>query len=161
MKLDVLLVAVDFSDVSSQVYDVAADLAVRLQAKVLILNVSEPQVDYAGLATPLAYANADEEVQKIIQARLGAGRDLFEARGITVFTEHEWGQVVSSILERVEKWGAGIIVAGSHGHGAMYNLLVGSVAEGLIRHSPVPVLLVPDQKAKAASKDGKKEVLPS
>ena len=45
MKLDVLLVAVDFSDVSSQVYDVAADLAVRLQAKVLILNVSEPHFD--------------------------------------------------------------------------------------------------------------------
>jgi len=158
MKLDVLLVAVDFSEVSSQVYEVAAELAARLQAKVLILNVSEPQVDYTGLATPQAYASADEEVQKIIQARLSAGRDIFEARGITVFTEHEWGQVVGSILERAQKWGAGIIVAGSHGHGAMYNLLVGSVAEGLLRHSPVPVLLVPDQKAKVALKAAGKEV---
>ena len=64
--------------------------------------------------------------------------------------EHQWGQVVTSILERVEKWDAGLVLVGSHGHGAMYNLLVGSVAEGVIRHSPVPVLVVPDLKAKTA-----------
>jgi nucleotide-binding universal stress UspA family protein len=34
-------------------------------------------------------------------------------------------------------------VVGSHGHGSLYNLLVGSVAEGVIRHAGVPVVVVP------------------
>jgi nucleotide-binding universal stress UspA family protein len=150
MKLDVLLVAVDFSVVSESVYEVAADLAARLSSRVVILNVSEPQIDYAGMASPQAYLGADDEVQKIVEARLNVAREKFEARGLPAVVEHQWGQVVTSILERIEKWDAGLVLVGSHGHGAMYNLLVGSVAEGVIRHSPVPVLVVPDLKAKAA-----------
>jgi len=150
MKMDVLLVAVDFSEVSVHVYEAAVDLAERLKATVVVLNVTEPQVDYAGLAVPQTYLSADDEIQKTIQARLEVARERFESRGLTVFVEHQWGQVVTSILERVQKWDAGLILVGSHGHGAMYNLLVGSVAAGLIRHSPVPVLVIPDQKAKSA-----------
>ena len=155
MKLDVLLAAVDFSDVTEAVYDTAAALAARLRAKVVVLNVSEPQLDYAGLAAPQAYANLDEEVQKIVQARLDVAREKMETAGLEVFVEHQWGQVVTSILDRAQKWGAGMIVVGSHGHGAVYNLLVGSVAEGLIRHASLPVLVVPDERAKGARKGDK------
>jgi nucleotide-binding universal stress UspA family protein len=55
--------------------------------------------------------------------------------------------VVSCILERTQKHGAGLIVLGSHGHGAFYNLLVGSVAEGVLRESIVPVVVVPAKPA--------------
>jgi hypothetical protein len=41
-----------------------------------------------------------------------------------------------------------MVVLGSHGHGAFYNLIVGSVAEGVIRHSKVPVLVVPVRAGK-------------
>jgi nucleotide-binding universal stress UspA family protein len=150
MKLDVLLVAVDFSEVSTQLYEAAADLAGRLGAKVVVLNVTEPQVDYAGLSSPQAYAVADNEIQKMIEARLNVAKEGLEQRGITVFVEHQWGQVVASILERIKKWDAGMVLVGSHGHGAFYNLLVGSVAAGLIRHSNVPVLVIPDVKASQA-----------
>jgi nucleotide-binding universal stress UspA family protein len=85
MKLDVLLVAVDFSEVSTQLYEAAAALAGRLGAKVVVLNVTEPQVDYAGLSSPQAYAIADNEIQKTIEARLNVAKELLEARNITVF----------------------------------------------------------------------------
>jgi nucleotide-binding universal stress UspA family protein len=147
MKLEMLLVAVDFSEVSAAVYEAAAALAVGLGAKVVVVNVTEPKVDYAGLSAPHAYAIADEEIRRMTEARLNVAREFFEARHLTVFVEHQWGQVVSSILERVKKWDAGIVLVGSHGHGAVYNLLVGSVAAGLIRHSTVPVLVVPDLRA--------------
>ena len=147
MKLDVLLVAVDFSEVSQQLYDAAATLAERLGARVVVLNVTEPQVDYAGLSSPQAYALADDEVNKMIEAKLTVAKEFFEARSLTVFVEHQWGQVVASILERIKKWNAGMVLVGSHGHGAFYNLLVGSVAAGVIRHSSVPVLVIPDIKA--------------
>lgn len=147
MKLDTLLVAVDFSEVTTELYAAAATFAERLGAQVVVLNVTEPQVDYAGLSSPQAYALADNEVQKTIEARLNVAKEMLEARGITVFVEHQWGQVVASILERIKKWDAGMVLVGSHGHGALYNLLVGSVAAGLIRHSAIPVLVVPDLKA--------------
>lgn len=148
MKLDMLLVAVDFSEVTTQLYEVAATLAQRLGSKVVVLNVTEPQVDYAGLSSPQAYAIADNEIVKMIEARLNVAKEYFEARQVGVFTEHQWGQVVGTIIERVQKWDAGVVLAGSHGHGAVYNLLVGSVAAGLIRHCTVPVMIVPDLQAK-------------
>jgi hypothetical protein len=40
-----------------------------------------------------------------------------------------------------------MLVLGSHGHGAFYNLIVGSVAAGVIRNSKVPVLVVPSHAA--------------
>jgi nucleotide-binding universal stress UspA family protein len=40
-----------------------------------------------------------------------------------------------------------LIVMGRHGHGAMYNLLVGSVTEGVLKHSGRPVLLVPSPRS--------------
>ena len=150
-----LLVAVDFSEVTTQLYEVAATLAGRLGSKVVVLNVTEPQVDYAGLSSPQAYALADNEIVKMIEARLNVAKEFFEARQLTVFVEHQWGQVVGAIIERVQKWEAGMVLVGSHGHGAVYNLLVGSVAAGLIRHSPVPVLIVPDLQAKESK--GKQE----
>jgi nucleotide-binding universal stress UspA family protein len=38
---------------------------------------------------------------------------------------------------------------GSHGHGALYNLLVGGTASGVIQKSPCPVVIVPTQKTAA------------
>ena len=153
MGLDVILVAVDFSEVSARVYEVAAELAQRMQARLVLLNVTEPQVDLVGMAPPQAYASAEEEIQKIAQARLHAVREQLEARGVNVLTEHEWGPVVGSILDRAQKHHAGLVVIGSHGHGMVYNLIVGSVAEGVLKHSKVPVLVVPAKPAESKDSD--------
>ncbi len=143
MGLEVLVVAVDFSEVSARVYDAAADLADQLRARVVLVNITEPQVDLVGLAIPQAYNTPQEEIKKQAEARLHAARELFEARSVQVETVHEWGPVVACILDKVAKYHAGLVVLGSHGHGSIYNLLVGSVAEGVIRHSTVPVVVVP------------------
>ena len=143
MGLEVVLVAVDFSAITERVYAFAADLAERLHAKVVVVNITEPQVDLVGMAPPQAYASADEQIQKQAEARLLVAREWFEARSLQVETVHEWGPVVTCILDKVAKYKAGMVLLGSHGHGAFYNLIVGSVAEGVIRHCPVPVVVVP------------------
>jgi nucleotide-binding universal stress UspA family protein len=143
MNGELILVAVDFSEVSQRVYEVAADMAAHLGARVRVVNVSEPAVDYVGVAPPQAYAMSEESVRKIADARLSAAREYFESQRVVVEVVHRWGQPVGTILEELERSGAGMVVLGSHGHGALYNLLVGSVAEGVLRHARVPVLVVP------------------
>jgi nucleotide-binding universal stress UspA family protein len=149
MGLEVIVVAVDFSRVSEQVYEAAAGLAERLRARVVVVNVTEPQVDLVGLAVPQAYTAAEDEIKKMAEAKLNVARERFEVRSVQVETVHEWGPVVSCILDEVAKHQAGLVVVGSHGHGALYNLLVGSVAEGVVRHSTVPVVVVPGVRSKA------------
>ena len=150
MGLEVMVVAVDFSEVTALVYEAAADLADRLRARVIVVNITEPQVDLVGMAPPQAYTSAEDEIKKLAEAKLSVARALFEARAVQVETVHEWGPVVTCILDKVTKYGAGLVVVGSHGHGALYNLLVGSVAEGVIRHSSVPVVVVPGSRSKGA-----------
>jgi nucleotide-binding universal stress UspA family protein len=53
------------------------------------------------------------------------------------------GPVVEIICETAQAIGADMIVLGSHGHTALYELLVGSVSEGVIRHARLPVTVVP------------------
>ena len=152
MGLEVIVVAVDFSEVTEREYEAAASLADRLRARVLVVNITEPQVDLVGMAPPQAYTSAEDEIKKLAEAKLNVARELFEARAVQVETLHEWGPVVGCILDKVAKYGAGLVVVGSHGHGALYNLLVGSVAEGVIRHSSVPVVVVPGARSKPAPK---------
>jgi nucleotide-binding universal stress UspA family protein len=56
------------------------------------------------------------------------------------------GPTVQTILEQAEKLDADVIVMGSHGRGKLFDLVVGSVSAGVIRKSPVPVLVVPARK---------------
>jgi nucleotide-binding universal stress UspA family protein len=50
---------------------------------------------------------------------------------------------VAAILEQAQKLGAEYIVIGSHGHSAVYDVMMGSVASGVLKKSPCPVLIVP------------------
>ncbi|MEW5940915.1 MAG: universal stress protein [Chloroflexota bacterium] len=56
------------------------------------------------------------------------------------------GATVETILNEASKLEADMIVVGSHGHGALYQLLVGSVCEGVLRKAACPVLVVPTRE---------------
>jgi nucleotide-binding universal stress UspA family protein len=54
------------------------------------------------------------------------------------------GAVAEEILNQADVLNADLIVMGTHGHSAMYNLLLGCATKGVLKHSTRPVLLVPD-----------------
>jgi len=120
-NMGTILVAVDFSEVTPQVYEVASHLAERLQARVTVLNISEPHGDYiAYQPAPLdGYQDASIEAhatQKLLEAKA-----FFNAHGLAVDTLHHWGPAVERILDEAKLRAAGLIVIGSHGHGPLYN----------------------------------------
>jgi hypothetical protein len=53
------------------------------------------------------------------------------------------GDPVKTILRQAERLDAELIVVGSHGHGMMFDALMGSISAGILRKSTIPVLVVP------------------
>jgi nucleotide-binding universal stress UspA family protein len=53
------------------------------------------------------------------------------------------GNALQAILEYAESTEEGLVVVGSHGHGVIASVLIGSVAEGVVRKAQIPALVVP------------------
>jgi nucleotide-binding universal stress UspA family protein len=66
--------------------------------------------------------------------------------GLKVTLHEPAGMVAEEILFQADSLNADLIVMGTHGHGAMYNLLVGGMTKGVLKHSARPVLLVPGRR---------------
>lgn len=139
-----ILVPIDFSRVTSAVIDQAAALAERFDAEIALLHVAAPDPDFVG------YDAGPETVREHVAADLRSEHrelqsiaETLRARGLRAHAVTVQGSTVEAILERAERIRADLIVIGSHGHGAIYRALVGSVSEGVIRASRCPVLLVP------------------
>jgi nucleotide-binding universal stress UspA family protein len=158
MNTKLVLAAVDFSPVSDEVCRVAADLAASIGARAVVLHVSEPEVDYVGVAPPELFPMTQDTAVQVIEGRLRAAREIFQGRSVSAEVLHLWGPIVGTIISELERNHADMVVLGSHGHGAFYNLIVGSVAEGVIRHSKVPVLVVPTRAGKKVVSEPHSEV---
>ena len=142
-----ILVPVDFSPVTAAVVEHAAQLAESFAAEIALLHVAAPDPDFVG------YETGPETVREHVAADLRSEHrelqsvaEALRARGLRAHAVSVQGSTVETILERAERISADLIVVGSHGHGALYRALVGSVSEGVIRGARCPVLLVPAQQ---------------
>lgn len=145
-----ILVPIDLSPETDRVLDQAAALATVLQDRLVLLHVAAPDPDFVGFgAGPDTVrkhmADRYHEEHRAVQA----AAERLRTGGLEVTAMVVQGPTVETILHEAGKLGADLIVMGSHGHGAVYHLLVGSVSEGVLRHSTVPVLLVPTRRRTA------------
>ncbi len=53
------------------------------------------------------------------------------------------GPIIETVLNEAQRFEADLLIVGSHGFGAMYDLLVGSSSRGILKRSEIPVLVVP------------------
>jgi nucleotide-binding universal stress UspA family protein len=142
-----ILAPVDFSAVSDAVVVEAAALARAHQGRVVLLNVVQPPApvaEYAPLVADIAEItaagekNAARHLEKI-EAKLAAAF-------VTAESVQLVGVPVPLIVEQAEKLAADYIVMGSHGHTALYDLLVGSTTHGVLLRAKCPVVIVPAVK---------------
>jgi nucleotide-binding universal stress UspA family protein len=96
-------------------------------------------VEAAGYGGPTGTGDKEKD-------RLEHLREEMAHEGFSVFAYEREGTVVEQILEAAREISADLIVMGSHGHGSVYNLLVGSVTEGVLKAAERPVLLVPSPR---------------
>lgn len=137
-----ILVAVDLSEASDLVIEAARGVADLTGASIYVLHVVE--------ADPENYGTDPEEAQ----ARIARDFPL-EHKGVSALVEkledegldaNSWlarGPGVVTTLTEAAKLDVGLIVVGTHGHGAVYDALIGSYSAGIIRKSKLPILVVP------------------
>lgn len=139
-----ILAPVDFSSVSRRVVDAAIALAKEISARVVLVHVI-PKPTFIRNALP---AVEDVEMRTKSLARQ-ADKQLLELQGLyrkklsDVETLQLSGPAPTRIVEEARSRKAAYIVLGSHGHSAVRDALVGSVAAAVVKTAPCPVLLVP------------------
>jgi nucleotide-binding universal stress UspA family protein len=127
----------DFSGASQPAFELACALARDYKAKLVLLHVTPPTRVYApdGIATPFPpEGEYDAQVQL---ARLRPEDPLVEVDHHVVE-----GDPADEILKAAATLHADVIVLGTHGNTGLTRLLVGSVAEHVMRKAPCPVLTV-------------------
>jgi nucleotide-binding universal stress UspA family protein len=142
-----ILVAVDLSESTQTIVDKVEEMNKEYPAKVWILHNAEPEPDSVEFKVdPLAaretlakkFHNEHRQIQEIADRLRKAGMD---ATALLVR-----GATVETILKEASDLDVDMIVVGTHGRGAMYQLLMGSVSEGILHKSRYPVLVIPTHK---------------
>lgn len=162
-----ILVPVDFSPAMDGVFALARQMARAFDAELHLVHVREdatmPVFPAAGagypgvgfseigiggtvplITPPLA---GDLPPHEKTPDRLEVLARELSREGITTTAHQVEGAVVEEILRLAANLSVNLIIMGSHGHGAVYNLLVGSVTEGVLHARRCPVLLVPTAAA--------------
>ena len=150
-NVETILVPVDFSDCSPGVVQRAAQLAAQLDAKIIVMHALEKPGEISG-DTLIQPSGETERVSVMDHLKQGAASHLPQylnvieeegARaGEPLMVE---GEAANSIISTAENFNADLIVMGTHGRVGLRRMLVGSVAESVLRRAVVPVLTVRSQ----------------
>lgn len=138
-----ILVAVDFSDVSANAYKAAADLAGKLNAKLKVVHAVPVQAASLPMEGGAVYLEdlqakqveeAKEKLAAFVRQHSGAGGNVEQCV--------RSGDPTTEINRAAEELRADMIVVGTHGRSGLSHLLMGSVAESVLREANVPVLCI-------------------
>jgi universal stress protein A len=142
MTLRKILIAVDESAFAARAANVGFDLARSLGGESALIHVVNPSVDaYApesGIPAVDLLASAQQDAKRLLAA-LSQRASLQPAPLEFIAVGHP----AAEIAKAAKEWPADVIVIGSHGRGGLTRLLLGSVAEAVMRHAGCPVLVVP------------------
>lgn len=128
------------------VLDSAINLAKELHAKLEILHIVDEDYIASG-ETYFDYDKYDAVLRKHGQKILANAREIAQKSQIEfenklIELEPTQGRVAEKIIDEAKLWSADLIVIGSHGRRGFNRLLMGSVAESVIRISTIPVLII-------------------
>jgi nucleotide-binding universal stress UspA family protein len=141
-----ILACIDFSDASVAVLAEAARLATASNDRVHVIHVAAAEPEIAGYDTgPIAAHTRDDRALELLDEhrQLRDIADSLRESGLDVTPLLVMGETTGKILEEADRLDASTIVLGSHGHGRLHHLLLGSVSEGVLRHTKRPVVVVP------------------
>lgn len=140
-----IFVPVDDSDTSNLALTEACRLAKSMGSAVRLVHVVDlAQFGWGGTEF-LDAAELQKSIKQAGEQVLSQAQAQAVAAGLTpeVKILESWGDKIASVLlDDAKHWGADLVVMGTHGWSGLMHILMGSVAEGLLKQADVPVLLV-------------------
>lgn len=138
-----ILVAVDGSPESLiAVEKLIARLGIFRDAPDIVLLTVHPKLPYGTAQTWVGKETVDKYYKEESDAALGGSIALLTAKGIPFRAEQRVGDPAAEIVSYASREGCDVIAMGTHGHTALGNLVMGSVATKVVATSKTPVLLV-------------------
>lgn len=141
MSFRKILIAVDGSPIAAHAAEVALELVRSLAGEAAFIHAIDPALGNAaetGMSSAELLAMAEQDGKQLLAE--------FRQRSSLQPPPLEFlpiGKPGAEIVKAAKDWPADVIVIGSHGRGGLKRLLLGSVAEAVMRHSPCPVLVIP------------------
>jgi len=147
-----VVVPVDFSEGTEAVLAEAAKLAKALGAKVWLLHVAVAEPDFVGFEVGPVYIrdSVAEELREAHQ-KIQRHQEALREQGLDVTAMLLPGEAAEKIVAKARELKSDLIVLGSHGHGALYHLLMGSVCAAVLKDAPCPVVVVPAKTGREAA----------
>jgi len=157
-KMNKVLIALDYDPTAQKVAEMGFSMAKDMNAEVVLLHVISDPVYYSSMEySPIMgfndYAGVSpfqlENVEGLIQA---AQHFLDKTKRFlgdqTIETVVKEGDISEAILKTSKDLHADVIVVGSHSRKWLENILIGSVAEEVLRHTHLPLFIIPTKKHK-------------
>ncbi len=137
-----ILLGTDFSDTARSAFRTALGLAKALSATIEVVHVRTVlgNIETAGI---LPGPDRDKQIEDEIDANLTVLRDEALAAGVPCITSSLEGTPHDVIVARAQQMGAALIVVGTHGRTGVARAVLGSIAERIVEHSTVPVVVSP------------------
>lgn len=151
-----ILVALDRSPMSEQVFQQAIDIAKATNANVMLLHILSPEEEgspdttfmredyYPGLSSEIAQLYR-QQWQKFEEQGIEMLRDRSEQAsrvGVKAEFEQVFGTPSRAICDYAREWKADLIILGRRGHSGLKELFLGSVSNYVLHHAPASVLTI-------------------
>jgi len=141
MTAEHILVPTDLSEYADQALDYAIELAQKLQARLTLLHIIDTTplgvVEGAAMLPPSYWQELETGIEQSMEESLKRLHDV-GLQGETIIIH---GVPFQSIIDTVKDRGTDLIVMGTHGRTGLTHVLMGSVAERVVRLAPCPVLV--------------------
>jgi nucleotide-binding universal stress UspA family protein len=141
-EIHTILCPVDFSDASEHALEYAIDLARKLNANIHIMHAWQPVLYAMGDGVIIPTSEFISALMTDLKDKTNALVEQYQGRGVSVSGELLEGIPYEEIVRAAQKLPAELIVMGTHGRSGLVHFMLGSIAERVVRTSPVPVLTV-------------------
>jgi len=143
-KIHTILCPVDFSDASRKAVQYAREFAAGMGASIHLLTVVEPRPMAVDIT--LNYVPLEEDLEKAAAEDLKVILDELVTSGLKAECSIEFGSPADAILDKAEALDVNLLIMGSHGKKGLSRLIMGSVAETVVRKANCPVLIVKSEE---------------
>jgi len=159
MKIKKILIGIDDSKYAQHAAEYGFDIAHSYKAHVGLVHIVEPMIMPMNSNTDVLMGTSPQILSvnevELLNIQSDASETLIErtiknfGKGLEVTHFNEFGDSANGIIDCSREFKADLIVMGTHSRTGLDRLLMGSVAEHVVRHSEIPVLVVPFKESES------------